>query len=176
MTDDQIIDLIYLLLGITISDIPRAIVQLFVDEYQVIYPGDDGECQVLYNTTISVYQYLIRSANANATSGRRKEKKGRREIELENVNKASTWQAALTSFIKAPWLTFVQCRDIIAKNLTSRITIGGTKKDEVERVQDNSNSFNQYSETSPFSPTTPGSGTTRTTSRSATNVTGFTLK
>lgn len=152
MTDEEIIELIYLVLALTTNDIPVAVVQLFLDEWQDIYTDVADECLVLYHTTISVYNWLIRSANAKAVSGKRREKKGRREIEVEDSNSAENWQKALDNFTVSPWLSFPQCRSIFAANTRSRIIIGGVKKDEVERVQEDSNSYSQYSEKSPFSP------------------------
>jgi hypothetical protein len=153
VTDDALIATIYLMLGLTDSDIPEAVIQIFIDDYQLLYP--DNECKVLYNTTISVYEWLIRRANVLAVEGKRREKKGQREIEIEDSNKTSSWKKALDSFLKSPWEVYPQCRTDFTSSALSRIIVGGVSSTEVSRVQDRSDSYSAYSEKSPFSPSTP---------------------
>jgi len=144
--------IIYLLLGLTPADIPAEVIDYFIAQWSLIYP--DNNCMVIYNTVKSIYNWLVGSASAKAVSGKRREKRGRREIEVENSNNAVNWKTALDNFLKSPWEILPQCRaDFVANGAgNSRLTVGGTKKDEVERVRDDPNSFNQYSETSPYSP------------------------
>ena len=151
--DEELIALIYLMLNLTTSDIPTEIVQIFLDEYQKLYP--DNDCMVLYNTTISIYNWLIRKANGEAVGGKRKEKKGRREIEVQDYSTTDNWKNSLKSFLANPWEVYPQCRSTLAENASSRLIIGGVKKDIVESVQDNTNSYSQYDERYSYAPHTP---------------------
>jgi hypothetical protein len=155
-TENDLITLIYLMLGITPSDIPEEIVQLFLDQYLLLYP--DNECLVLYHTTISVYNWLIRKSGADAVSGSRREKKGRREIEIRDSNKSSDWKGALDNFLRSPWETYPQCRATFASGIGPRIIIGGVSKTESDRVKSNSDSLSQNDERSPYTPSTPDDG------------------
>lgn len=141
----------YLMLGLDSSLVPEEVIQAYLDVFTVDFTGND--CFILYHTTISIYNWLIRKANATAVNGKRREKKGRREIEVEDFNSANNWQAALDNFTKKPWETYPQCIGMVS-TIGSRIIIGGTKKDVVESVNCNTNSYNRYSERSPFSPDT----------------------
>ena len=153
MTEEEIVNLLYLMLGLTESDIPREVVALYVAQFVSIYP--DNECLVLYNSSVAIYNWLIRKSGADAVSGKRREKKGQREIEVQDSDKSSSWKNALDTFLKSPWEVFPQCRAELSATACSNIIIGGVSKSEVNRVKTYSDSLNQNDERSPYSPSTP---------------------
>ena len=143
-------DYFYNLLGLTPADIPADVIEGFISAWTAVYPNNG--CQVLYNTVISIYNWLIAKANAAAVGGTRREKRGRREIELTDFTKAPAYKEALNQFTKAPWHLLPQCRADLGATAGSKIIIGGTRSSEVNRVRSNCNSYSQYSERSPYSP------------------------
>ena len=146
----ELIDQIYLAMGVTEDQLPLTTVTSYLTFWIAEFP--DNDCQVIYNTILSCYGWLIRNANANSNNGKRRERNGKREIEVQDTNQAQSWEDALANFKKAPWEALPQCKDELSSNVRSRIIIGGVRKDEYDRVKDNSNSRNQYNEKSPFSP------------------------
>ena len=152
--DSSLVDLIYLLLGLTEEDIPRAVVAYFLEQWEQLYP--DNECLVLFNTIKFVYFWLMETALAGSVKGRIREKRGRREIEIEESSKEEEWYLALSNFLKAPWNLLPQCRTEFMSNGSgcSQVILGGLKEDNIFINRDNPNKYNQYEECSPYSPKT----------------------
>lgn len=150
--DIDLVELLYFLLGLTPEDIPVVVVSYFLQRWQEIYP--DNDCLVLYNTIKSIYLWLIEKENSSTSNGLIKEKRGKREIEVDGTDEYLKWVDALESFTRNPWDILPQCREQFIENGggASPIVIGGVKRNEVNLTREDKNSYGQYQEKSPFSP------------------------
>jgi hypothetical protein len=151
MTLEELVSAIYLAMGLTSETLPQTTVEAYILLWQDTYP--DNDCQVMYNTILSLYSWLIKSSAADNTGGGKiREREGSVEIEHDKVDKSSDWESARDEFVKNPWESLPQCRVEFTKSSVSPIILGGVRKDEVSRVRRDTNRFSQYSERSPYSP------------------------
>lgn len=143
---------ILIAMGLVNGDIPQNVIDYYLSEWQTVYP--DNNCLALYNTIASLYEWLIKSASKNGSGGgKRKEKSGKREIEVDDYNKANDWQKAYDTFLDDPTNSLPSCKDAFKKK-GARIYLGGTEKDVYEKIKNDPNSNNQFDERSPYAPRT----------------------
>lgn len=116
--------------------------------------GDDDElyCEVVQCSLMNTLRYLIRqsqipSSPNGGTVKRRKERRGRTEIEEEYQSGSSVtngWQDMYDDYLQHPeWIC-----DSLAPDLTNRnfgkVTIGGVRKDIVKGIKKDPNSNTAY--------------------------------
>ena len=140
MTEEEIINLVRLVMGNPAESVlPTTIIQLYVEQYQILYP--DSDCKVLYNTILSCYQWLIgQSSVGSSGGGKRREKNGKREVEIEGYNKSGDWKAALSNFLKNPSQLLPQCAVEFGENKgLGRVIVGGVNEDLINSINDDPN-------------------------------------
>lgn len=128
-------NLIYLFMGTTSIKLPLATVDYYLEYYHSVTPNN--ECQILYKTVVSCYEWLIRNSASTSVSGSRREKKGRREIEVKDSNSSVDWTKALSRFLNNPWEAIPHCRTELQNTTETYLYIGGVSKIKVAEVVDN---------------------------------------
>lgn len=145
MTEEEIIDYIYLIMGITEEDIPREVVTAFYTIRKAAQPDLD-DCLIIYYTILDCYTWLIRNsiANGGLAGARVREREGGLEYEEQqgqNKSYADYWQDQRDEFEKNPNLP---CLDSVSTR--GKLIIGGVRVDEHTRVISDTNSLgNGYS-------------------------------
>jgi hypothetical protein len=140
----------FLLGGADTTVISDATLNSIIDDC-ILSIGDADElfCEVVYCSLINTLRYLIREQqmNAGSTSNttKRREKVGKREIELEfdtgyNTNN-SGWQAMLDDYLLNPEYV---CAELATSTPTTGIHIGGVSETEYDRVNSDVDSRNAY--------------------------------
>ena len=132
---------VYRAMGLTSSDIDETILQSYLDDWTSIYP--DNDCLAMHNTVISMYEYLMRSEAPEASGGgRRREKEGNVEYEIEDYDKSSDWSDALKAYLNSPSSAFPLCKvefDALKKGGNSRVIVGGVREDKICDINRNPN-------------------------------------
>lgn len=124
----DLIDKIYLVMGIGEDTLPLNIVTYYLTEWQTVYPNSD--CLAVYNTIVSCYEWLIRqSAALDASEGVVKsEKEANIEIEMferKAGDNTAVWQTALDMFEKNPSLSLPSCKNELRNSNSGLVIIGG---------------------------------------------------
>lgn len=149
---EELIQKIYFATSLGGDDVPSDVVEYYLTEWGIVFP--DNECLVLHNTVVSLYEWLIQQAAKDASGGgSREEKVGNTQVKEGAYDKTKDYQNALDHYLNDPSSAFPSCRNVLVST-GKRVVIGGTSRNEVERVRNNSDSYSQYSERSPYSPKT----------------------
>ncbi|AUR87521.1 hypothetical protein NVP1101O_110 [Vibrio phage 1.101.O._10N.261.45.C6] len=134
---DELIEKVLFAMGLDPSCADLSVVNHYLDEWGTVFP--DNQCLVLHNTVVSLYEYLIKASAPNASGGgKRKEKQGRREIEIDNYDKSKDWENALNAYLNSPWTAFPSCREELSKG-TGRVIIGGVDENKINEINVNPN-------------------------------------
>lgn len=143
MTKEEIIDYVYLLMGITEETLPRSVVEALYD-IRVAANPDLDDCLLTYYLVLDCYNWLINNSieNGGLAGGRIREREGSLEYEEQqgqNKSYADYWQDRRDAFEKNPNLPCLNGN-------TGKAIIGGVRVDETTRVKTNPNSLgNGYS-------------------------------
>ena len=143
----ELIDKIYLVMGVDSTVLPLPIVEHFLSEWLSVYPESD--CLAIYNTIVSCYEWLIRQASAtDAVDGVvKREKELNVEVEMfeRKVGKdANTWQYALDMFEQDPSASLPSCRDELVTSHASMVVIGGCYPNSVAEFYNSQHNFCGY--------------------------------
>tara|TARA_B100001105_G_scaffold204145_2_gene167901 strand:- start:1741 stop:2238 length:498 start_codon:yes stop_codon:yes gene_type:complete len=148
----ELIDKIYFATSLDGCDVPSDVILYYLEEWGKVFP--DNECLVLHNTVVSIYEWLIQKASKDATGGAsREEKVGNVQIKEGATDKTEEYEKALDTYLENPSGKFPSCREVLVST-GRRVIIGGTSRNEVNRVRDRDDSYSQYDERSPYSPNT----------------------
>lgn len=146
--------IIYIAMGIDENYLSKDIVDYYLDAWGEVY---SNEWQIVHNTILSCYEYLIRASSSEASGGgTRDESNAVRRITLTNYNKSSDWESAMRRYLKAPWQVLPQYRKYMKPKLG--ISIIGVRRDKVANSNRNKNKFDQFSEHSPYEANPHGVG------------------
>lgn len=132
---NALITKILIAMGLSDGDIPTNILEHFVTEWQVEYPTPEQECQVLHNSVVSLYGWLIKESAKDASGGGKvREKEMHAEIEMYGYDKSVDWKNALNSYLKAPWEAFPSCRSTFTNKLIGVVKVGGVSEKEIDDI------------------------------------------
>ena len=140
MDKDQIIDYVYIIMGITEEEISREIISTLYYMLLAAKPDLD-ECLFIYYLVLDCYTWLIRNsiANGGIAGGRIREREGALEYEEQQgqtKSYAEYWQEQRDIFEKSPNLP------CLTGNTTyGKLIFGGVRVDEHSRVINNTNSL-----------------------------------
>lgn len=135
---EELIARIKMAMGFTGTEVTDELITAFLTEWQTVYPSN--ECLALHNTVVSLYEWLIKNSASGASGGgKRRERTGKREIELDTYNKAGDWELALNSYLDSPWSAFPSCRDVLGANTIGRVIVGGVDKTKIDAINNNTN-------------------------------------
>lgn len=127
------------------DDVLISIIQTWID---IIGNDDSNKCAVLWNSLISVLEYLWNTDllnNHNQTGGAlsRKEKVGEVQVEVVFSNGQteyqSPWENIYNGYINGDMM-IPGCA--VGRGATSKVLIGGVSATEIERVNSNPDSVN----------------------------------
>lgn len=128
---EELIARIKMAMGFTGGEVTDELITAYLTEWLLVYP--DNECLALHNTVISLYEWLIKNSASGASGGgKRREKVGKREIELNQYDKAGDWEKALDTYLDSPWSTFPSCRDVLGNG--SVVIVGGVDRSKVDAI------------------------------------------
>lgn len=147
-TSSTLETVVYIAMGLSSDDLSEDIVDYYLDAWEDVY---SAEWQIVHNTIISCYKYLIHQAAVESSGGgTRDEINGPRRITVSGYDKSSDWQDALDDYLDAPWQVLPQYKSYFKKYASSPVKIIGVNRDKVVANQRNKNAYGIYSEKSPF--------------------------
>lgn len=133
----DLIDKIYIAMGIDECILPTNIVSHFVSEWMLVFP--DNDCLALYNSVVSCYEWLIKnSAALDSTEGvAKREKEAGIETEVferKSGENTQLWIDSLARFEKSPATMFPSCRDQFSTVTSGRVIVGGVNEDKIRDI------------------------------------------
>lgn len=146
MTDQEIIDRIRILLGlIPVEALPDMVIEMYLGIWKAHFDYINHPERlplIIYNTLVSCVRWLIVQEVASGESSvtDRLEKIGDETIQVKGGSSYKDWQDFLDWLLLNP--TYV---DPTLNSVSGMIIIGGTRRDEVARVENHPNSYDTYS-------------------------------
>jgi hypothetical protein len=136
----DLIDKIYLVMGVDVETLPLEVVEHFLNEWLLVYPTN--ECLALYNTIVSCYEWLIKqSAAEDASDGVvKREKEAGVEVEMferKSGENTQMWVTALERFEQNPTLSLPSCREQFTTLNTGRVIVGGVNTTTIKSIRNN---------------------------------------
>lgn len=138
----------FLVGGLTTEDLSDATLSYILDECIVVYT-DDQEflCEITYCTLLNSLKYLIKQSWVEGGGNvgdvtRKREKEGGVEYEESystSYSDSSGWEKLYEYFRDNPKEVCISLQTERNKNTVGMISIGGTRKDEYDKIENGSN-------------------------------------
>ena len=134
----ELVEKVLFAMGLSPECADISVVTHYIGEWQNVSP--DNPCLVMHNTVVSLYEYLIKASAPDASGGgKRRERQGSYEIEVDGYNKAADWENALEAYLNSPWTAFPSCRDELAGKGKGRVIVGGIDENTILAINSDPN-------------------------------------
>lgn len=153
-TEQEVADQVRFILGYPDQELlPDAALTIIIQSYIPYYPLDTNCCELIYFSAIAAMNFIIRNLGASGSGlggSKLREKEGNVEYE-EDYREGGLieyWKSELKRFKDDP-AVLLPCLKDLPINITATsgyLLFGGVSQEEVDRVNEDLDSYNAYTE------------------------------